>query len=207
MIPVLLAWTLTASVWTLGSSQFQRGDPVNVLYPAISSDETIDCECVNIFCDNVYWFRTVPTEGKLEFLGKCNNAERVTYGEVNITRYKFSKRGGASFVLRILGVTEADAGIYSCVLKDSRKETEIFRPGFLLRPGETPPTIRPTTKPRPKMPCRCKKHPQGSCDSRFLWPLVGLAAGLVLAILFTLYYFSRLPKKCHHHFVKKRLMT
>ncbi|XP_072238742.1 uncharacterized protein cd8b [Leuresthes tenuis] len=208
MIPVLLAWTLTASVWTLGSSQFQQGNPVNVLYPNISSNVTVDCDCGNILCDNVYWFHTVPTEDKLVFLGKCNNADRVIYGDVNATRYKLSRRGSGAFVLRILGVTKADAGIYSCVVRDSKNNKETLRPSSLLRPGEIPPTTPPpTVKPRPKPPCRCKNRPQGGCDSLLLWPLVGLAVGLVLVILFTLYYFSRLPKKCHHHFAKKRMMT
>ncbi|CAG5983413.1 unnamed protein product [Menidia menidia] len=209
MSPPLLAWTLvTAFVWTLGSSQFIQGDPVHVLYPAISSSESLDCECVNISCDTVFWFHTDPARGKLRFLAKCNRADRVQYGDVNQTRYKFSRRGSSSFVLRIIGITEADAGIYSCILRDSRNDAEKFRPGFLLRPGETPPPPRTTPKPKPKPPCRCSRNPKRSgCSSLLLWPLAGLAAGLAVVILGVLYYFSRLPKKCQHHFVKKRLMT
>ena len=120
---------------SLGSSQFQQGNPVNVLYPNISSDVTVDCECGNIACDNVYWFHTVPTEDKLVFLGRCNNADRVLYGDVTKARYKLSRRGSAAFVLRILGVTKADVGIYSCVIRNSKKDIETLRPGFLLRPG------------------------------------------------------------------------
>lgn len=39
-----------------------------------------------------------------------------------------------SFPLRIINVTEKDAGIYSCVLRD-KKNTEMWKTGILLRPG------------------------------------------------------------------------
>lgn len=39
-----------------------------------------------------------------------------------------------SFALRIINVTEKDAGIYSCVLKD-KKNTEMWKTGTLLQPG------------------------------------------------------------------------
>ncbi|XP_041836619.1 uncharacterized protein cd8b [Melanotaenia boesemani] len=214
MIPLPLAWTLMAAqIWTYGSSQILH-EPVNVLYPKISSSETLDCDCQNMACDNVFWFHTVPSKGKIQFIGKSNNADRVIYGKVDTNRYKLSKRGSSSFVLRIINVTEADAGIYSCVLKDTRTDTEKFRPGTLLRPGATPPTIPPTTKSqnsnRKPIPqgCRCNlKYPPVFCEYYVLWTLVGLLAALALAVLCILYYYSRLPKKCQHHFVKKRMMT
>ena len=118
-----------------GSIPILQQEPVKVLYPKISSPETIDCDCGNMACDNVYWFRIVPEHNKVEYLAKCNNADRVTYGPTNQTRFKFSKRGSASFILRIPQVTEADAGIYSCVLADTRSKEEKFIPGTLLRPG------------------------------------------------------------------------
>ncbi|XP_071350737.1 T-cell surface glycoprotein CD8 beta chain [Trachinotus anak] len=212
MIPLPLAWTLlTVPLWTAGSGQILLQEPIKVLYPAISSQETIECDCVDISCDYVFWFRSNVSQGKVQFLGHCNNADRVNYGPgVKETQFRFSKRGSA-FVLRITSVTEEDAGIYSCVLKD-RSNKEVWKPGSLLQPGVTPPTSPPKEKPKPpvKSLCRCpKKNPSvavGHCDAVVLWPLVGLTAGLGLALICTLYYFSRLPKKCHHHFKKTRQM-
>ncbi|XP_054473284.1 T-cell surface glycoprotein CD8 beta chain [Anoplopoma fimbria] len=208
MIMRLLAWTLlTVSLWTLGSSQVLQQEPVKILYPKILSTESIECDCTNITCDSVYWFRSIRNHNKLQFLGKCNNADRATYGAgVDINRFKLSKKSSMSFTLRITNVSDDDTGIYSCVLKD-RKTTEMWKPGILLRPGVTPPTLPPKTIPKPtvKSVCRCpKKNSSQGCGSLVLWPLVGLVAGLALALICTLYYFSRLPKKCRHHFVKKR---
>ncbi|XP_008278750.1 uncharacterized protein cd8b [Stegastes partitus] len=206
---LLLAWTLlTASLWRSGSSQILREEPTSVRYPALNSNENIECDCVDSYCDLVYWFRSNVNTGKVEYLGKCNNADRVTYGDVDEARFKIQKRGSMSFVLRITGVTEADAGIYSCILKD-KSQNDLWKPGVLLRPGVTPPppTSPTKTKPKPSI-CRCSgKNPPLVCGSAILWPLVGLVAGLTLALICTLYYFSRLPKKCRHHFVKKRQMT
>ncbi|XP_026202750.1 T-cell surface glycoprotein CD8 beta chain [Anabas testudineus] len=206
MILLQLAWTLlTVLQWTAdGSSQILQTETV-IVYPKIHSSETMECECINITCDSVYWFRTIPNEGSAKFLGRCNNAERVSHGtDVEQARFKLNKRG-MSFVLRIINVTHKDAGIYSCLLKD-KNNREMWKPGFLLQPGGTPPTLPPKTKPKPpvKPVCTCKNNPsQDGCGCLVLWPLVGLIAGLVLAIICTLYYFSRLPKKCRHHFVKR----
>ncbi|XP_070759208.1 uncharacterized protein cd8b [Enoplosus armatus] len=204
-----LAWTLlTVSLWTSGLSQIMQQEAANVLYPELFSTEAIECDCMNISCDSVFWFRSISNHSKVQFLGKCNNADRATYGAgVETKRFKLSRKSGVSFALRIINVTEEDAGIYSCVLRD-RKNTEMWKPGVLLRPGVIPPTSPPVTKPKPpvKSVCRCSKKnssPDG-CGSLILWPLVGLLAALALALICTLYYFSRLPKKCRHRFVKKR---
>ncbi|XP_068576381.1 T-cell surface glycoprotein CD8 beta chain [Cebidichthys violaceus] len=208
MIVLPLAWTLlTVSLWTLGSSQILKQELVKIRYPEILSTAAIDCDCVNISCDYVYWFRSSHDHRKLEFLGKSNNADRTTHGVgVDATRFKFSRQS-MSFTLRIINLTEKDTGIYSCVLKD-RKNTEMWKPGILLRPGVIPPTLAPKTKPKPpvKSVCRCptENSSQDGCGSLVLWPSVGLVAALALALICTLYYFSRLPKKCRHHFVKRR---
>ncbi|XP_022075459.1 uncharacterized protein cd8b [Acanthochromis polyacanthus] len=210
MILLPLAWALlTASLWKSGSSQTLLEDPVTERYPAIHNNETIDCDCVQSYCDFVYWFYSNPNTGKVQYIGKCNNADRDVYGhDVEKGRFKIHKRGSMSFVLRIIDVTEADAGIYSCILKDKNQD-ELWKPGVLLRPGVAPPTPPPKIKPKPAI-CRCPaKNPPASdgCGSMILWPLVGLVSSLALALICTLYYFSRLPKKCRHNFVKKRQMT
>ncbi|XP_018555785.1 T-cell surface glycoprotein CD8 beta chain [Lates calcarifer] len=214
MIPLPLAWTLlTVSLWTTGSSENSENEPFKILYPSISSQETIECDCANISCDSVYWFRSTSSESgdfkSWQYLGKCNNADRVNYGTgVEESRFKLSKRGN-SFVLRITKVQKTDTGIYSCILKD-KSNNEVLKPASLLQPGVTAPTPPPKPKPKPpvKPVCRCPKKnpPPDGCGSMVLWPLVGLTAGLALAIICTLYYFSRLPKKCRHHFAKKRQM-
>ncbi|KAL7408488.1 hypothetical protein ABVT39_024252 [Epinephelus coioides] len=212
MILLLLAWTLlTASLWTSGSGQVLQQEPVKVLYPQILGTEIMECDCTNITCDYVYWFRTMSNHlNQVQYIGKCNNADRDTYGDgVDIARFKISRRSSVSFTLRITNVTEKDAGTYSCVLKD-RKNMEMWKSGILLRPGVIPPTLPPKPKNKSKPPvkpvCRCpkKNSPQDGCGSLVLWPLVGLLAGLALALICTLYYFSRLPKKCRHHFAKRR---
>ncbi|XP_042358235.1 T-cell surface glycoprotein CD8 alpha chain isoform X1 [Plectropomus leopardus] len=209
MILLPLAWTLvTVSLWTSGLSQILQQDPINVLYPKILSTEIIECNCANITCDSVYWFRSISNHLKVEFLGRCNSADRVRYGaNVDEARFSLHRKSGASFALRIINVTEEDTGIYSCVLKD-RKNTEMWKPGILLRPGVIPPTLPPKTKPKPpvKSVCRCpkKNSKQDGCGSLVLWPLVGIIAALAFALICTLYYFSRLPKKCRHQFGKKR---
>lgn len=119
----------------LGSSQILQQEPVKVLYPAILSTESFECDCANISCDWVYWFRSNTNHLKVQFLGKSNNADRDSYGEdVDKKRIKISKRGSLSFTLRITNVTKEDTGIYSCVLTD-RKKTEMWKPGVLLLPG------------------------------------------------------------------------
>ncbi|XP_010741621.2 uncharacterized protein cd8b [Larimichthys crocea] len=207
MIPPL-AWTLLiVSLLTSGSSEILQQETIKVLYPKISSTENIDCEC-NMSFESVHWFRSISKYSKIQYIGKCNNADRDFYGtDVDKARYKISRKSN-SFSLRIHNVTEEDTGIYSCVLK-GKKTMEVWKSGILLQPGVPPPTLPPKIqKPKPPTKPRCtcpKKNPsQDGCDSLILWPLVGLMAALTLALVCTLYYFSRLPKKCRHHFVKKR---
>ncbi|XP_075993001.1 uncharacterized protein cd8b isoform X2 [Genypterus blacodes] len=200
----LLVWTvLTVSVWTLGSCLVQEQEPV--LYPKVGTSQTIRCNGACSSCVYVFWFRTLPSKNAVEYLGRYDDADTSKYGgEVDKRRFKFSKSG--AFQLRIVNLTEADAGVYTCVLKG--QSLVPWEPGVLLRPGETAPTMPPPIKPkpphRPFCPCPKKKPTRGSCGSLVLWPLVGVLAGLSVALLSTLYYFSRLPKKCRHRLVKKR---
>ncbi|KAI3370334.1 hypothetical protein L3Q82_025107, partial [Scortum barcoo] len=147
------------------SSQFLRQEATTILYPKINSSESIDCICVNISCDSVYWFRSLSQHGTPQFLGKCNNADRATYADgVDKARFKLSRKSNSAFMLRVINVKEEDEGIYFCVLKE-RKDTEMWKPGILLRPGDV-------------------------CGSLILWSLVGLLLALALALICTLYYFS-----------------
>ncbi|KAK5872859.1 hypothetical protein PBY51_013521 [Eleginops maclovinus] len=205
MILLPLAWTLwTVSLWTSGSSQTLLQEPLTVLYPKEFSSQTIECDCAQNPCDSVFWFRSISNHSKMEFIGQCNHADRVVLGPgVNHKWFKLSSKGSKVFALTIVNLTKEDAGTYSCVFK---KKNETWKPGTLLRPGENPPIIQTNTKPKPpiKPVCRCNKSSQHGCGSLVFWPLVGLIAALLLAIIGTLYYFSRLPKKCRHHFVKRR---
>lgn len=118
----------------LGSSQVQQQEALSVLYPKILSTEYIVCECDDISCDAVYWFRITSGHITLQFIGKYNNANRANYGKnVDENHFKFARRNSGLFTLRIINVTEEDTGIYSCVLKDGK--TDIWKPGILLQPG------------------------------------------------------------------------
>ncbi|KAM9536131.1 T-cell surface glycoprotein CD8 beta chain-like isoform 1-T1 [Salvelinus alpinus] len=212
MTPLALVWT-TVCLWktvyslTPTESHFVR-------YPTIDDTEVLTCECSSRSCQTVFWFRTHHNSSGFQFLLSVNNADRYFHGPgVDEHRFKASKRDMGSkvaFTLRITQIKAEDAGLYSCMLQN-QKENELWRPGVLLRPGETRPTLTPLTKPKPKpagIPTgRCTKRnyqtPEG-CGSKVLWPLVGVLLTLAVALIYTLYYFSRLPKKCRHQFAKKR---
>lgn len=140
---LLIMWTVlhgSDQVLTLplflpvGSSQIIVQEPVKDLYHAISSSVTVECDCSNIACESVLWFRSISSQSQLQYLGKYNNADRSNYGlEVDSSKFKFSKRGNM-FVLRINNVSKEDTGAYSCILKD-KKNTDVWKPGSLLWPG------------------------------------------------------------------------
>lgn len=105
------------------------------LYPQLLSTEAITCDSGNIPCDTVYWFRTIPATGQVQFLGKINNANVFSHGKgVDTARFDFKRKTRTSFLLKIINVTEEDTGVYSCVLKD-RKAIEVWKSGILLLPG------------------------------------------------------------------------
>lgn len=117
----------------IGSSQNITHEPIKHLYPAISSPVTVECSCGSFACDTVFWYRSISSPDRLQYLGRHNNADRSAYGPgVTDTKFKFSKRGN-SFHLRINSVNKEDEGAYSCVLKD--KNTDIWKPGSRLWPG------------------------------------------------------------------------
>lgn len=68
-------------------------------------------------------------------MGKQNNANIFSHGtNVSKQRFEFKRKGRTTFLLRIVNVTEEDAGVYACVLRD-RKGREWWKSGILLLPG------------------------------------------------------------------------
>ncbi|XP_056131010.1 T-cell surface glycoprotein CD8 beta chain [Lampris incognitus] len=208
-LPALLWTVTTAFLWRSGSGQIPSQARIPIRYPKISGSETIPCDCRSPPCERVYWYRSLTSNNKLQFLAHYTNVGRHNYGEdVKPDQFKLRKRD-STFELIINNVSADDAGLYSCVLNNKE---EGWKPGVLLQPGATPPplsTKRPKTTPKkkPRLPvvpvCHIRggNNPEGGC--MVLWLLVGACAFLTVALLSTLYYFSRLPKKCRHHFVKK----
>ncbi|KAJ7999702.1 hypothetical protein DPEC_G00197150 [Dallia pectoralis] len=215
MNPLVLVWT-TVCLWTTGSRMTQI-DIGMVTYLPLNETATLACDCSDRSCQKVYWFRTSPENTGLQFLVSLNNADRRFYGTTtDQMRFKpINKKdvgSKSSFTLRITNVVAADAGLYSCML-ENKKDNELFAPGVLLKPGVTPTstTLPPVTKPqtpsrvKPSFSC-IKTQTQKGCHFMILWVLVGALLALAVALLSTMYYFSRLPKKCRHQFVKKRAL-
>ncbi|XP_057702182.1 uncharacterized protein cd8b isoform X2 [Corythoichthys intestinalis] len=200
--PTSLLWTLfTLHMWSLGLGQTVQQN-VSILYPQLLTTQFIHCKCLDVACQTVFWFRTLPGQNKVQYLGRFNIANRIDYADnVDVNRFLFNKKNTDIFTLQIINVTKEDTGTYSCFMKD-RRNNEEWLAGALLLPGEKPPTI-PTESPR-KLDCSCNETSPDDCDSLILWALVGLVTVLMTTLFCTLYYFSRLPKKCRHQFVKRR---
>ncbi|KAF3856027.1 hypothetical protein F7725_016750 [Dissostichus mawsoni] len=145
MILLPLAWTLwTVSLWTLGSSQTLLQEPLTVIYPKILSSSSIECDCADVLCDSVYWFRSISNNSKMEFIGQGNHADRITFGKgVDKSRFKLISKSKKLFALQIINLTKEDTGTYSCVLK---KKNTTWKPGTLLLPGVTCSDVQWSTK-------------------------------------------------------------
>ncbi|XP_051734320.1 uncharacterized protein cd8b isoform X1 [Ctenopharyngodon idella] len=179
----------------------------NVLYPKINGTESLSCECPDHACQEVFWFRYLESRNTLEFLMYVNSAGREQHAEnIEVSRFKGTVSSGHKVVvytLRLMGLQEEDAGLYSCMFK-----TKTMIPvGYYIKPGVNPPTVQPPTvktqKPVKKT-CNCKTpnySPKG-CEHSVLWPGIGSLLLLAITLAGTLYYFSRLPKKCRHRFAK-----
>ncbi|XP_070301938.1 uncharacterized protein [Salvelinus sp. IW2-2015] len=124
-----------------------------VRYPGINDTEVLTCECSNHACQKVFWFRTLHNNLDIQFLLSLNNAGRTSHeASVDEHRFQASKRDTGSkmtFTLRLINIRSEDAGLYTCMLQN-QKENKLWRPGVLLRPGETRPTLLPVTKPQPQ---------------------------------------------------------
>uniref|UniRef100_A0A8C7HSE6 Ig-like domain-containing protein n=1 Tax=Oncorhynchus kisutch TaxID=8019 RepID=A0A8C7HSE6_ONCKI len=205
---------------------FSRTKPPFTSPIPINDTEVLTCECSSRSCQTVFWFRTLHNNLDIQFLLSLNNAGRTSHEpSVDEHRFKASKRDGGSkitFTLRLINISSEDAGLYTCMLQN-QKENELWRPGVLLRPGgeSNPFPCMALTIPNSIPNGRCTKsnyHAAGpGCGSKVLWPLVGVLLALAVALISTLYYFSRdysavlnsffacatgLPKKCRHQYAK-----
>ncbi|KAI1900465.1 hypothetical protein AGOR_G00050220 [Albula goreensis] len=182
-------------------------------YPKENDNESITCECTEKNCQAVFWYwHSLDSPGKFQFLLYHNNADKVVYSpSTSSDKYKGSKKEGTRTIysLKISHVQKEDAGRYFCQVQYPNNRNLPGGTGVELRPGETPATPPPTPPPpKTNPPCRCRKKvikkPITGCGHLVLWPLVGLLAGLAVVLIATLFYFSRLPKKCHHRFAKAK---
>ncbi|XP_018918553.1 uncharacterized protein cd8b [Cyprinus carpio] len=193
----LFIWMAAASLATIQATPY-------VLYTKINGSETITCECPDHSCQEVFWYRYLERTKTLQFLLYCNSAGRERHGEnLSATRFKGLVSSGQRVVytLRITGLQENEIGFYSCMFK-----TKNTMPvGYYIMPGVNPPTVQPPTvkTKTPKKTCNCKPpmSPKG-CEQSVLWPGIGALLLLAITLAGTLYYFSRLPKKCRHRFTK-----
>ncbi|XP_051533046.1 uncharacterized protein cd8b isoform X2 [Myxocyprinus asiaticus] len=190
-------------VCTVAAVQPSFGATQTVLYPKINGTETLTCECPDHSCQVIFWYRYLEKNNSLQFLMYSNSAGREEHGDnINSTRFKGSVSSGQKVVygLRITGLQDDEAGLYSCVFRTKNK----MPAGYYIRPGVNPPTLQPPTVKiqKPVRTCRCKNSiysPKG-CDHSVLWPGIGSLLLLAITLAGTLYYFSRLPKKCRHRF-------
>ncbi|XP_076850995.1 uncharacterized protein cd8b [Brachyhypopomus gauderio] len=184
---------------------------VTVVYPRIGGSETLTCQCPDHQCQRVYWYRILHGNDTPQFLVFCNSANYVNYGAgFNDTRFKAQAQEGSRIIysLRITGLRKDEAGFYSCVLSSQKLSSpeDLLPPGYYIRPGEHPPTMPPpikTTKPTKPQLCKSNHQPSKGCSTSVLWPGVGVLLALAMTLISTLYYYSRLPKKCRHNFAKR----
>uniref|UniRef100_A0A8C1HB83 Cd8 beta n=1 Tax=Cyprinus carpio carpio TaxID=630221 RepID=A0A8C1HB83_CYPCA len=176
----------------------------SVLYTKINGSEVLTCECKDHSCQEVFWYRYLERTKTLQFLVYVNSAGREKHGDdLNGTRFKGSVSSGQKVVytLRITGLQEDEIGIYSCMFKAKN----LMPVGYYIMPGVNPPTVQPLTvkTKKPVKICNCKpsSSPKG-CEQLVLWPGIGALLLLAITLAGTLYYFSRLPKKCRHRFTK-----
>ncbi|KAM9451100.1 uncharacterized protein cd8b isoform 1-T1 [Clarias gariepinus] len=186
---------------------------VKVLYPSINSSETLNCLCPDHQCQKVNWYRLLQDSDTPEFILSANNINFLRYGaNIAQSRYKptaSDSSGKVVYTLRITGILKNETGFYSCLLvsQNSAQDPKDLMPtGYSIRPGESITTLAPpTTKKhihKNRSPKICKSKSLKGCQSLVLWSGIGAVLLLVVVLISTLYYFSRLPKKCRHRFEK-----
>ncbi|KAK2827645.1 hypothetical protein Q7C36_018571 [Tachysurus vachellii] len=191
---------------------------VTVSYPSINGSETLTCCCPDHQCLKAYWYRLLQGSDTPEFILFINSVNTLVYAE-NIDKKRFkafvADSGKMCYTLRISGLQKQDAGFYSCVLNSQnsiQNPKDLMPDGHVIWPGVIISTPAPTAVKNPKRmkpPNRCKSSNQSpkGCKSLVLWPGIGTVLLLVVVLISTLYYYSRLPKKCRHHFVKTRQLS
>ncbi|XP_018927476.1 uncharacterized protein LOC109054699 [Cyprinus carpio] len=191
-------------VWMAASALPTLQAKPSVLYTKINGSEVLTCECQDHSCQEIFWYRYLERTKTLQFLVYVNSAGREKHGDdLNGTRFKGSVSSGQKVVytLRITGLQEDEIGLYSCMFKAKN----LMPVGYYIMPGVNPPTVQPLTvkTKKPVKICNCKpsSSPKG-CEQLVLWPGIGALLLLAITLAGTLYYFSRLPKKCRHRFTK-----
>ncbi|XP_073680423.1 uncharacterized protein [Garra rufa] len=193
----LFVWVPAAAIPTFQATS-------SVLFAKINGSESLTCECPDHSCQEVFWYRYLERTKTLQFLLYVNSAGREQHGEnLDATRFKGSTSSGQRVVytLRITGLQKDEIGLYSCMFK-TKNDMPV---GYYIMPGVNPPTVQPPTVKtvKPKKTCYCKpSSPLKGCEQTVLWPAIGALLLLAITLAGTLYYFSRLPKKCRHRFAK-----
>ncbi|MCI4386935.1 hypothetical protein PGIGA_G00068490 [Pangasianodon gigas] len=189
---------------------------VTVLYPSINGSEILSCSCPDHQCQRVYWYRLLQDSDTPEFLVTTNNLNIPHYaGHIDKNRFKTNVVDSTkvSYTLRITDIQKKDAGFYSCLLSSqnsAQDPKDLMLEGYSIRPGERITTLAPTTvkkrKPVNRLPDICKSNNQSprGCKSLVLWSGIGAVLLLVVVLISTLNYFSRLPKKCRHRYARKQ---
>ncbi|KAB5549254.1 hypothetical protein PHYPO_G00065320 [Pangasianodon hypophthalmus] len=148
----------------------------------------------------------------------CSNSalpehQRLREPELHLSGPPVSEGVLVSYTLRITDIQKNDAGFYSCLLSSqnsAQDPKDLMLEGYSIRPGERIPTLAPTTVKKPKrvnrLPDICKSNNQSprGCKSVVLWSGIGAVLLLVVVLISTLNYFSRLPKKCRHRYARKQ---
>ncbi|XP_060790964.1 uncharacterized protein cd8b [Neoarius graeffei] len=180
--------------------------------PSINSSVTLSCSCPDHQCQKAYWYRLLQDKDTPEFVVSLNNLNHANYATyINKIRFKTAAFESAKvlYTLRITSVQKEDAGFYSCFLKSmnsAQEPKDLLPEGYSVRPGEIITTVAPTTVKKQKKPNICRSNNQSlkGCKSLVLWSGIGAVLLLVVVLISTLYYFSRLPKKCRHRFTRKQ---
>ncbi|XP_056114195.1 uncharacterized protein cd8b [Rhinichthys klamathensis goyatoka] len=178
----------------------------NVFYPKINGAQSLNCECPDHTCQEVFWYRYLESKNSPQFLMYVNSASREEHGEnINASKFKGTVSSGQKVVytLRIMELQEDDVGFYSCMFKTKN----VVPAGYYILPGVNPPTVQPPTvktyqKPVNPKPCKPSQYSPKGCEHVVLWPGIGALLLLAITLAGILYYFSRLPKKCRHRFTK-----
>ncbi|XP_028660486.1 uncharacterized protein cd8b [Erpetoichthys calabaricus] len=197
-------WNIVASFTQTSTIQYVKlKNNINIMCPAKDEKEAEK---------GAYWYRQRNGTQKFEFVIHISVISRETRGPGITNRFKGSKRDSMkpTFTLKISDLHEEDIATYYCALFTQTNLTmESMTKLILGDQPTTPPPIRSTV--RTKKYCVCRnlnsnnlKSKGAYCLPKILGPLLGTAAVLCILLVCTLYYFSKLPKKCRHGMITKK---